>query len=82
MENLDSYISIGLFLGLLLAVFSGCGWVIYRHWMKKEWISSGNRFMGEHVYAQFQNADRKEAVEHIQYVREDEKKQDYIDEND
>jgi len=81
MENLSSYVSIGLVLGLIVAVFGACAWMIYRHWVEKEWISSGNRFMGEHVYSQFQNADRKEAIEHVQYVHEDEREEDFIDDN-
>ncbi len=81
MENLGSYISIGVFSGLLLAVFGGCAWVIYRHWMKKEWLNRGNRFLGEHIYTQFQNSDSRDAIEHIQYVREEEREDDFREED-
>jgi len=66
---------------LLAAIFVCCGWVIKRHWLDKEWINPGSRLVGRHIVTQFQNADGREAIEHVIYMSEDEREENDKGEN-
>ncbi|MBU8934694.1 MAG: hypothetical protein KOO62_11915 [candidate division Zixibacteria bacterium] len=61
---------------LLAVIFGGCGWVIKRHWLDKEWINPGSRLIGRHIVTQFQNADGRDNIEHVIYMSEDEREED------
>lgn len=66
-----------LLVGLLLTIiFVFCGWVVKRYWIDKKWMSEGSRFVSRNVYAQFQNEDRKDAIEHVIYMTEQERQDD------
>ena len=81
MGNIGDYLSIAVFFLLLICVFVFCGWVIYRHWVNKEWMNPGARFFGEDLYMKFQNDDKKSAIEHVIYQREEEREEAFIDED-
>ena len=62
---------------LLLAIFAFCAIVIKRYWIDKKPIGGTSQFVGRNVLQQFQNADRKESIEHVIYMEEEERKQDF-----
>ena len=65
-----------VWISFLLLVFLFCFIVIKRYWFDKKPISFGSQFVGENIYRQFQNEDKKKAVEQIIYQRDDEEKED------
>ena len=81
MENIGDYLSIAVFSILLIGIFIFCGWVIYRHWINKEWISPAARYYGEDLYMKFQNEDKKAAIEHVLYQREEEREEVFCEED-
>ena len=78
MENLSSLI---VLFSLLLLIFIGSFIVVKRHWINKKWINAGSQFVGRNIYMQFQNVDKKQAIEHIQYQEDDEKDQAFSGDN-
>ena len=81
MENISDYLSIAVFSFLLIGIFIFCGWVIYRHWINKEWISPAARFYGEDLYMKFQSDDKKAAIEHVLYQKEEEGEEAFCEED-
>jgi hypothetical protein len=69
-----AFVIIGVFHVVLFSVF---GWVIWRHYKKKRWIGGATRFLGRSVYSDFQNADSQERIEHVIYMEEDERDEDF-----
>jgi len=61
---------------LLLLILIFCIVVIKRYWIDKKAISFGSQFVGENIMRQFQNEQKKRAIEHVIYQREDEEKSD------
>lgn len=75
MEDPNSLFSFIFMALILLAIFALCAYVIKRCWIDRKWFGSGSQFIGRHVYTQFQNADKRQAVEHIIFVEEDEREE-------
>ena len=61
----------------LLGIFAFCAIVIKRYWIDKKPIGGTSQFVGRNILQQFQNADRKESIEHVIYMEEEERKQDF-----
>jgi hypothetical protein len=61
---------------VLLLIFGFCAFVIKRYWIDKKQITSGSQFVGQNVYMQFQNEDKKQAMEEVLYQKEDEREED------
>ena len=59
-----------------LLFFIFCGYIIKRRWVDKKSIPGGIQFTSEHVYTQFQNKNRKQAIEHVHYLNEDDEVED------
>ena len=59
-----------------LIIFGFCVYIIKRRWIDKKPFSAGVQFSGEYVYTQFQNKDKKRAIEHVHYMHEDKEKED------
>ncbi len=74
MDDLVGFLIISL---IILLIFAFCAIVIKRHWIDKRWINSESQFVGRNIYMQFQNADKKRAIEHVIFKKEDEKNQDF-----
>jgi len=72
-DNLVSLIFVAL---LLFLLFTFCGIVIKRYWIDKKSVTSGSQFVGENIYMQWQNKDKKRAMEHVIYKKEDEEEDD------
>ncbi|MFQ5605314.1 MAG: hypothetical protein ACE5HS_18770 [bacterium] len=62
--------------GVILLIFFFCGWIIKRDWIDKKQITSGAQFTGENVLLQYQNEDKKHALEHVIYMRDQEEVND------
>ena len=50
--------------------------VIKRYWIDKKPISFGSQFVGENIYRQYQNEEKKRAIEHVIYLRDEEEQDD------
>lgn len=61
---------------VFLLIFGFCAFVIKRYWIDKKQITSGSQFVGQNVYMQFQNEDKKQAMEEVLYQKEDEREED------
>ncbi|UCE07314.1 MAG: hypothetical protein JSW07_04585 [bacterium] len=72
-ENLISFI---LVVALLALFFTFCAIVIKRYWIDKKSVTSGSQFVGEEILKQWQNRDKKRAMEHVIYQKEDEEEED------
>jgi len=62
---------------LLLLIFGLAGWVIKKRFIDKSMFGTGAQFFGRQVYNDFQNVDKKAAVEHVIYVEEDERDEEF-----
>jgi hypothetical protein len=60
----------------LLAIFVGGGYVIKRFFIDKKYFG-GSQFVGRQIYEEFQNADRRESIEQVIYMEEEERQQDF-----
>jgi len=66
-----------LLVGLILTViFAGCGVVVKKFLVDKKYFGS-SQFVGREVYKALQSADRKESVEHIIYMEEDDDRREF-----
>ena len=72
-DDISSIIFMGLIL-LILLIF--CLVVIKRFWIDKKPISFGSQFVGENIYQQYLNEDKKRAIEEIVYQRDEEQEED------
>ena len=64
----NDWISFAVMAILLLVIFAFCTVVIKRYWIDKKQIGGTSQFVGRNVLQQFQNADRKDAIEHVIYM--------------
>ena len=60
---------------VVLIVFVGMFIVIKERWINKKPTIYSAQFTAQNIYMQFQNRQKKNAIEHVQYQKE-EKKQD------
>jgi len=60
---------------LLLGILVGMFFVVKRRWINKKPTICSAQFTAQNIYMQFQNRQKKDAIEHVQYQKE-EKKQD------
>jgi len=67
-----SLVVIGL---VILLIFGFCALVIKRYWIDKNQITSGSQFVGQNIYMQFQNENKKQAMEQVLYQKEDEREE-------
>jgi hypothetical protein len=67
-DDAASLILMGTIL-LLLSIFMIV--VIKRYWINKKPVSFGSQFVGENIYQQYQNEEKKRAIEHVIYLRDE-----------
>ena len=60
---------------ILLLIFGLAGWVIKKRFIDKNMFGTGAQVFGRQVYDDFQNVDKKAAVEHVIYIEEDEREE-------
>ncbi len=72
-DNIVSWLVLGI---SLIAIFFGCAVVIKRFFIDKKYLG-GSQFVGRQIYAEFQNADRKKNIDHVIYMEEEERQQDF-----
>lgn len=77
MQNTFSLI---LSAAMLLLVLAFCIWVVKRRFIDKKGINAGSQFVGRHIMMQFQDAEKKKAVEQI-ILQEEERQQDFSGED-
>ncbi len=65
--------------GILIALFSLCSVVIVKRFVSKEMINAGNQYLGQNIYMQYQNADKKQAIEEVMFRKEDDRQDDFND---
>ena len=65
----------------MLIIFILAGWVIKKRFIDKSMFGTGAQFLGRQVYNDFQNVDKKAAVEHVIYVEEDEREEAFDSED-
>ncbi|UCG62289.1 MAG: hypothetical protein JSV52_03120 [Candidatus Zixiibacteriota bacterium] len=73
----EQIVSVIVVVGTLLGIFGICAWVIKRHWIDKAWINESTRFIGRTIFEDLQNADEKERIQHVIYMEEDERDEDF-----
>ena len=76
--DIISWLVIG---GSLATIFLGCAVVIKKFFIDKKYFGAG-QFIGRQIYSEFQNADRKKSIEHVIYMEEEERRQDFSSEGD
>lgn len=74
--SIDNLFSFILIISLLALFFAFCTIVIKRYWIDKKSITSGSQFVGEEISIQWQNKDKKRAMEHVIYQKEEEEEED------
>ena len=75
MDFITEHISFLIAGAILLIIFILAGWVIKRRFIDKSMFGTGAQFFGRQIYSDFQNVDKKAAVEHVIYVEEDEREE-------
>ena len=78
----SDWLSYAVMAVLLLAIFAFCAVVIKRFWIDKKPIGGTSQFVGRNVLQKFQNADRKESIEHVIYMEEEERQVDFDADDD
>jgi hypothetical protein len=63
--------------GLLLAIFAGMGYVVKRVLIDKRYFGTV-QFLSRTAFQSFQNADRRDSIEQVVYMEEEEKELDFI----
>ncbi len=82
MQLLDKTVAISDIISLVVAglvvllILGFCAFVIKRYWIDKRQITSGSQFVGQNIYMQFQNENKKQAMEEVLYQKEDEREED------
>ncbi len=71
----EDIISLLLVVFILLIIFAGMFIVVKKRWINAKRKMYGAQFTGQNIYLQFQNRQKKNAIEQVQYQKE-EKKQD------
>jgi len=71
----QNIISLLLVAFIFLIIFVGAFIVIKKRWINKKPTIYSAQFTAQNIYMQFQNRQKKDAIEHVQYQKE-EKKQD------
>lgn len=71
----QNIISLLLVAFIFLIIFVGAFSVIKKRWINTKRTIYSAQFTGQNIYMQFQNLQKKKAIEHVQYQKE-EKKQD------
>ena len=74
--NIHDLISLSSVALLLLGIFVGALVVIKKRWLNKERTIYGAQFIGQNIYLQYQNLQKKKSIEHVLNQKE-EKKQDH-----
>ena len=64
---------------ILGALFLGCAVIIKKFFIDKKYLG-GSQFVGRQIYEEFQNADGRESIEHVIYMEEEERQQDFSEE--
>lgn len=63
-------------ISILLLLFIFCAVIIKRYWIDKKSVTSGSQFIGQEIQKQWQNIDKKKAIEHVIYQKEGEEEED------
>jgi predicted Holliday junction resolvase-like endonuclease len=71
----EDIISLLLVVFILLIIFVGMFIVVKKRWINAKRKMYGAQFTAQDIYMQFQNRQKKNAIEQVQYQKE-EKKQD------
>lgn len=71
----EDIISLLLVVFIFLILFVGMFIVVKGRWINKKPTIYSAQFTAQNIYMQFQNRQKKNAIEHVQYQKE-EKKQD------
>jgi len=71
----QNIISLLLVVFIFLIIFVGMFIVVKKRWINKKPTIYSAQFTAQNIYMQFQNRQKKNAIEHVQYQKE-EKKQD------
>jgi len=74
--SVDDIVSLSLMGTILLLLLIFMIVVIKRYWINKKPISFGSQFVGENIYQQYQNEEKKRAIEHVIYLRDEEEQED------
>ena len=77
MDISDITISLIVAFGIMAAIFFFCGRAVWRHWVRKKWISSESQFVGRNVYSQFGDSDKRRAMEEVAFKEEEDREQDF-----
>lgn len=72
----DDIISLILVASILIALITFCAVVIKRYWIDKKSVTTGSQFVGEYLMMQYQNKDKKKAMQDVLYQKEEEEEQD------
>ncbi|MDF1544419.1 MAG: hypothetical protein P1R58_04880 [bacterium] len=78
MTESGDFLSFAIVAAILILLFAGCGFVIKRFFFDKKYMG-GTQIVGRQVYESFQNADRRDSIEHVIYMEEEEGQQDFSD---
>jgi len=71
----QNIISLLLVAFIFIIIFVGAFIVVKKRWINKKPTIYSAQFTGQNIYMQFQNRQKKNAIEQVQYQKE-EKKQD------
>jgi predicted Holliday junction resolvase-like endonuclease len=69
----EDIISLLLVIFILLIAFVGMFIVVKKRWINVKRTMYGSQFTGQNIYMQFQNRQKKNAIEHVQYQKEEKK---------
>jgi len=71
----QNIISLLLVAFIFIIIFVGAFIIVKKRWINKKPTIYSAQFTGQNIYMQFQNRQKKNAIEQVQYQKE-EKKQD------
>lgn len=62
---------------ILVLILAICSVVIIKRWVYKKPMGAGSQYMGQNIYMQYQNAEKKHSVEQIMFIKEDERNDNF-----
>lgn len=58
---------------ILIVILAFCSAVIVKRWIRKKPIGLASQYMGQNIYLQYQNAEKRHSIEQVMFQKEDER---------
>ena len=64
-----------ILLPVVILIVAFCSAVIVKRWIRKKPIGAASQYMGQNIYMQYQNAEKRHSIEQVMFQKEDERQE-------